>query len=54
MLNCVHILFREETGEDAYDIPVGGSNTVGFFGYIECIKELESQVPVMCIAIKEV
>ena len=41
----MQILFsREETGEDAYDIPVGGSNSVGFFGYIDCIRELQHQV----------
>ncbi|XP_033760439.1 putative D-cysteine desulfhydrase 1, mitochondrial isoform X2 [Pecten maximus] len=34
---------REETGKEAYLVPVGGSNSVGLFGYITVFEELISQ-----------
>eukprot|EP01034_Spumella_vulgaris_P030860 gene30859-38142_t len=33
---------REE-GRNPYVIPVGGSNAIGAFGYIECVRELMTQ-----------
>lgn len=34
---------KEETGEESYLVPVGGSNSVGLFGYITVFQELISQ-----------
>ena len=35
---------REETGEESYLIPVGGSNALGVYGYLEGFNELITQV----------
>ena len=34
---------QSTTGDKCYMVPIGGSNTVGLFGYIECFKELIEQ-----------
>ncbi|CAH1783589.1 unnamed protein product [Owenia fusiformis] len=34
---------KKDTGEDTYHIPVGGSNTLGMFGYLDAFTELLSQ-----------
>jgi len=31
-------------GKQPYIIPVGGSNSIGVWGYIECVRELETQM----------
>ena len=36
--------FREKLGEESYLIPVGGSDSVGLFGYITVFQELQEQV----------
>lgn len=39
------ILFsRNETGEDSYLVPIGGSNIVGLYGYLTAFQEMISQV----------
>ena len=43
MLLHLHF-YRKTTGEKSYHIPVGGSNGVGVFGYIDTFQELVSQV----------
>ena len=37
-------LYREETGEESYLIPVGGSVPLGNWGYFECFEEIRQQV----------
>lgn len=37
----------EAAGEVVYEIPIGGSNTIGLLGYYECAQELERQVQSM-------
>lgn len=37
----------EEQGEKVYEIPVGGSNTVGLRGYFECALEMKDQLAEM-------
>ena len=40
-----HCFFkRSETGEKAYIVPVGGSDAVGFWGYLNAFEELLDQV----------
>nr|NP_001229618.2 uncharacterized protein LOC578025 [Strongylocentrotus purpuratus] len=34
---------RDSLGKKAYPIPIGGSNSVGVFGYLECFRELLQQ-----------
>ena len=36
--------YRQETGEESYLIPVGGSDGVGLYGYLEGFNELLTQV----------
>ncbi|XP_060082861.1 uncharacterized protein LOC132562149 [Ylistrum balloti] len=36
-------ILKEKTGEDVYLVPVGGSNSVGLFGYITVFEEMISQ-----------
>ncbi|XP_041357220.1 bifunctional D-cysteine desulfhydrase/1-aminocyclopropane-1-carboxylate deaminase, mitochondrial-like [Gigantopelta aegis] len=36
-------LIKQQTGESSYLIPVGGSNEVGFYGYIQVMEELRKQ-----------
>eukprot|EP01040_Poterioochromonas_malhamensis_P011061 gene11061-12056_t len=40
--NLCHMLEEQlkEQGKNPYVIPVGGSNAIGLFGYIECIREI--------------
>lgn len=33
----------EKKGDKVYIIPIGGSNTIGTYGYIECVKEILNQ-----------
>ena len=40
----------EAKGEKVYEIPVGGSNTVGILGYIDCAYELYEQMKMENIA----
>ncbi|XP_048744229.1 uncharacterized protein LOC125657593 isoform X2 [Ostrea edulis] len=35
---------REKTGEESYLIPVGGSNTVGMFGFLMVFEEMQSSI----------
>ena len=37
----------EATGEVVYEIPIGGSNTLGLLGYYECAQEITSQAESM-------
>ena len=39
-------LYRDETGEESYLIPVGGSVPLGNWGYFECFEEIRKQVSV--------
>ncbi len=39
----------EAQGEVVYTIPVGGSNTVGVLGYVDCAEEIASQVKALGI-----
>lgn len=39
----------EAMGEKVYEIPLGGSNTVGFMGYYECAVEITNQAKEMAI-----
>ena len=39
-------VYREETGEKSYLIPVGGSVPLGNWGYFECFEEIRQQVSV--------
>jgi hypothetical protein len=32
-------------GRNPYVIPIGGSNSVGTWGYLECVRELVAQAP---------
>ncbi|RDD45412.1 Bifunctional D-cysteine desulfhydrase/1-aminocyclopropane-1-carboxylate deaminase, mitochondrial [Trichoplax sp. H2] len=34
---------KSTTGDECYLIPIGGSNVIGLFGYIECFRELVEQ-----------
>ena len=34
---------REETAEESYLLPVGGSDDVGFYGYLEAYNEMIGQ-----------
>lgn len=40
--NLCHVLEEQlkEQGKNPYVIPVGGSNAIGAFGYIECVREI--------------
>lgn len=38
------ICYRKETGEDSYLICEGGSDLVGFYGYLSAFQELVEQV----------
>ena len=40
MLVCYFRFDRTKTGNPAYCIPVGGSNVVGVFGYIQAWQEM--------------
>jgi 1-aminocyclopropane-1-carboxylate deaminase/D-cysteine desulfhydrase-like pyridoxal-dependent ACC family enzyme len=40
------ISVREKTGEESYLIPVGGSNTVGMFGFLTVFEEMQPSVSV--------
>jgi len=42
-MSCDLVSCREE-GSTPYLIPVGGSNTVGTWGYIEAFREMVDQV----------
>ena len=42
-MSCELVSCREE-GSTPYLIPVGGSNTVGTWGYIEAFREMVEQV----------
>lgn len=37
----------EAAGETVYEIPVGGSNTIGMLGYYECAEEITAQAKAM-------
>ncbi|MCE5207699.1 MAG: D-cysteine desulfhydrase family protein [Chloroflexi bacterium] len=38
---------HEAAGEVVYEIPVGGSNTIGMLGYYECAEEMTAQAKAM-------
>ena len=40
----INAIYRSETGCEVYQIPVGGSDHVGVFGYITMFEELIQQV----------
>lgn len=40
----VENFFRETTGEESYLIPVGGSNTIGVFGFLTVFDDIQSSV----------
>lgn len=40
----VENFFRETTGEGSYLIPVGGSNTIGVFGFLTVFDDIQSSV----------
>jgi D-cysteine desulfhydrase family pyridoxal phosphate-dependent enzyme len=41
--------FSEKKGETVYVIPMGGSNTTGLLGYVDCAQELDDQAKAMHI-----
>ena len=41
-MNYVYF-FSEKSGSPAYSIPVGGSNSIGVFGYIQAWEEMLSE-----------
>ena len=43
-IHTCFLVHREDTGELVYTIPVGGSNDVGVWGYINAFQELLDQV----------
>lgn len=44
VLDVENFFFRETTGEESYLIPVGGSNTIGVFGFLTVFDDIQSSV----------